>query len=95
MEHKDAVLKFLAVMTGNRRFEDAQIRLKDKEDATMIDVFQDAENRGREEGRNQVLFSLVDDGLLSPGVAAARANMSEAEFRARMERDRQDRQKGQ
>ena len=87
----DAVLKFLAVMTGNRRFEDAQIRLKNKEDATMIDVFQDAENRGRD----QLLFSLVDDGLLSPGVAAARANMSEAEFRARMERDRQDRQKGQ
>ena len=43
---------------------------------------------GRAEGRVQMLFSLVDDGLLSPGVAAAKANMSEDEFRARMERDR-------
>ena len=43
---------------------------------------------GREEGiafgREQLLFSLVHDGLLSPGAAAARANMSEEEFRARM-----------
>ena len=43
---------------------------------------------GRAEGRVQMLFSLVGDGLLSPGVAAAKANMSEDEFRARMERDR-------
>ena len=50
---------------------------------------------GRMEGRAEVLFSLVNDGLLSAGVAAARANMSEDEFRARMERDRQDRQNGQ
>ena len=57
--------------------------------------FEAERNAGRMEGRDQVLFSLVDDGLLSPGVAAAKANMSEAEFRARMERDRQDRQKGQ
>ena len=49
---------------------------------------------GRAEGRAQMLFSLVDDGLLSPGVAAAKANMSEDEFRARMERDRLDRANG-
>ena len=52
------------------------------------------ENKVRTEERAQMLFSLVHDGLLSPGVAAARANMSEDEFRARMERDRRDRAKG-
>ena len=97
--HADAVMKFLAGVTGDRSFEAAQTMIKEGERVTMIDVLSRmrAESRmeGRMEGRDQVLFSLVDDGLLSPGVAAAKANMSEAEFRARMERDRQDRQKGQ
>ena len=64
----------------------------------MIDVLEQAENWGRAEGialgREQLLFSLVGDGLLSPGVAAANANMSEAEFRTRMEQDRRGRQNG-
>ena len=96
IKHKDAVLKFLAVMTGSRRFEDAQIRLKNKEEVTMIDVLEEVENRGREAGivlgrmegiafgRDQLLFSLVNDGLLAVDVAAERANMSEDEFRKRM-----------
>ena len=111
--HVDAMFKFMAGATGNRRFETAQERFKNREGVTMMDVFQDVENRGRmegialgraegitlgraegiafgrAEGRDQLLFSLVNDGLLSADVAAARANMSEEEFRARMERDRQ------
>ena len=42
-----------------------------------------------------MLFSLVNDGLLAPGVAAAKANMSEEEFRARMEQDKRDSQNQQ
>ena len=103
IEHADAVMKFLAGVTGDRSFEAAQALIKEGERVTMIDVLsrmraesrREGRREGRMEGRDQVLFSLVDDGLLSPGVAAAKANMSEAEFRARMERDRQDRQKGQ
>ena len=40
------------------------------------------------EGRRVALFSCVGDGLLSIAAAAAKANMREDEFRARMERDR-------
>ena len=47
---------------------------------------------GREQGislgREQMLFSLVGEGLLPLGTAAAKANMSEEEFRERMERER-------
>ena len=69
----------------------------------MIDVWtkMQAESReqgfvlGRERGREQMLFSLVGEGLLPLGAAAARANLSEDEFRARMERDKQDRKNSQ
>ena len=97
VEHLDAVLKFLQAMTGNRSFETARTLVKKGERVTMVDVLarMQAQSReegivlGRMEGRDQLLFSLVGDGVLSPGAAAARANMSEDEFRARMERDRQ------
>ena len=46
-------------------------------------------SRGITLGREQMLFSLVGEGLLPLGAAAAKANMSEDEFRARMEQDRQ------
>ena len=42
------------------------------------------ETRGREEGFLNALFSLVGDGLLPLAAAAAKAKMSEEEFRARM-----------
>ena len=97
IEHADAMMKFLAGVTGDRAFEAAQTLIKKGERVTMMDVLSRmqaksrAEGRmeGRMEGRDQLLFSLVGDGVLSPGAAAARANMSEDEFRARMERDKQ------
>ena len=53
---------------------------------------------GREQGislgREQMLFSLVGEGLLPLGAAAAKANMSEDEFRARMERERGEEESG-
>ena len=36
--------------------------------------------KGREEGRKDVLFSLVKDGTLSPEIAAIKADMSAEEF---------------
>ena len=95
MEHVDAVLKFLEAATGDRHFEVAQTLVGKGERVSMESVLGRVQAKGREEGREQVLFSLVDDGLISLGVAAAKANMSEAEFRARMERDRRDRQNAQ
>ena len=58
-------------------------------DIIMMDVLHDVENRARPADREQVLFSLVGEGLLSLG-AAAWANLGEDEFRARMERDGQN-----
>ena len=46
---------------------------------------------GKAQGSVNMLFSLVDDGLIPIGVAAAKADMTEAEFRTRMaERDKGD-----
>ena len=42
------------------------------------------EARGIAQGGLHMLFSLVGDGLLPLGTAAAKAKMSEEEFRARM-----------
>ena len=111
IEHADAMMKFLAGVTGDRAFEAAQALIKKGERITMMDVLSRMQAKSREEGivlgrvegitlgrmegRAEVLISLVHDGLLSPGIAAARANMSEDEFKARMEQDRLDRQNGQ
>ena len=40
---------------------------------------------GREEGYLNALFSLVNDGMIPITVAAQKANMSEDEFKARMQ----------
>ena len=58
----------------------------------MKDVFErvfhkelaEAKAAGRNEGALAMLISLVQDGLLSLRKGAARANMTEAEFSARM-----------
>ena len=39
-----------------------------------------------QKGRDQTLFSLVQDGLLEPSVAAEKANMSLGEFEAAMQK---------
>ena len=46
----------------------------------------EGEERGIALGGMNMLFSLVDDGLLPIGAAAAKAGMGEAEFRARMDK---------
>ena len=39
-----------------------------------------------QKGRNQTLFSLLQDGILEPSVAAEKANMSLGEFEAAMQK---------
>ena len=58
----DAVLKFLGSATGNRSFEAAQTLVKKGERVTMVDVLARMQAKSREEGREQLLFSLVGDG---------------------------------
>ena len=41
---------------------------------------------GLVEGRDQTLFSLVQDGILEPSVAAEKANMSLGEFEVAMQK---------
>ena len=99
IEHVDAVLKLLAAVTGERRLENLP-NIKRGEPMTVRNIFAEqwdmlrAEGRaeGREEGRAEgrkegvlhTLVSLVNDGLLPLAAAAARAGMSEADFRVRM-----------
>ena len=98
--HVDAVLKLLAALTGERRLENLP-NIKRGEPMTVRNIFADTwdqlreEGRaeGREEGRKEgraegflhALFSLVQDGMLPIAAAAAKANMSETDFRARMQ----------
>ena len=93
--HIRAVLQLLSVLGGDKRFESLP-QIKRGEIMTVRNVFEEirqqgiqigearGETRGREEGFLNALFSLVGDGLLPLGTAAAKANMSEEEFRARM-----------
>ena len=50
------------------------------------EMIQKGREEGRMEGRDQTLFSLVQDGILEPSVAAEKANMSLGEFEAAMQK---------
>lgn len=85
----EETLKLMAVLTGDRRFEEsANEAVKKGASVTMCDVLDRAENRGIEkglargkaEGRLYTLIDLALDGVLSRAEAAARANLSEQEF---------------
>ena len=58
------------------------------EEKNMADQWEDGrvEGRveGREEGRFELLIDLVKSGLLSEEIAAAKANLSVAEFKAKL-----------
>ena len=87
IEHVDAVLKFLAALTGERRLENLP-NIERGNPMTVRNIFADTWDKirqeSREEGFMRALFSLVNDGTISLAAAAARANMSEADFRAQM-----------
>ena len=89
----DAVLKLMAAMTGDSRFEEVQ---KGGEVHNMCEILDQVEQRGikkgvkkgvkkgikkgKRMGQLDELVSLVSDGLLSQAVAAQRAKMNESEF---------------
>ena len=95
IEHVDAVLKLLAAVTGERSLENLP-KIERGKPMTVRNIFAEqwdmlrAEGReegrveGRKEGVLHTLVSLVNDGLLPIAAAAARAGMSEGDFRARM-----------
>ena len=73
------------IMTVRNVFEEIRqqgIQIGEKQgEARGIQI---GEARGIAQGGLHMLFSLVGDGLLPLGTAAAKAKMSEEEFRARM-----------
>lgn len=55
-------------------------------DGGFVDCDREGKAQGRQEGALQMLISLVRDGMLSFEDAARKAGMSEAEFKAAMDR---------
>lgn len=77
--HVDEFLKLMKVLTGDIRYEEICSSLIDTDregGISMCKVLDARENRGR----NNVLISLVKDGLLDIAEAAKRAEMTEEEF---------------
>ena len=62
------------------RLEYMTLLMRDQE------MMQKGREEGRMEGRDQTLFSLVQDGILESSVAAEKANMSLGEFEAAMKK---------
>ena len=95
--HVEELLSLMSVMTGDNRFEQTISDLKGKEQVTMCEVLDRIEakgiekgiikgmekgiEKGRKEGAIDILVSLVSDKILSIDEAAARANLSVADFK--------------
>ena len=90
MEHVDAVLKIMSVLTKDVRFEEAH--QNGMEVKSMCEVLDRAENRGIQKGIQQgiqqgimeTLVSLVRDGILTIEEAANRADMTPEDFQKKM-----------
>ena len=91
--HVDEVLKLLSVMTGDNRYE--QILADKKGVKNMCDVAQRLEDRGIQKGMQRgiqegmqrginIIYSLVQDGLISPETGADRLGISVKKLRANM-----------
>ena len=92
--HVDEVLKLLSVMTGDNRYE--QILADKKGVKNMCDVAQRLEDRGIQKGMqrgiqkgiqrggNYMIYSLVQDGLISPETGADRLGISVKKLKANM-----------
>ena len=93
----EELLSLMSAMTGDNRFEQTISDLKGKEQVTMCEVLDRIEakgiekgiikgmekgiEKGRKEGAIDILVSLVSDKILSIDEAAARANLSVADFK--------------
>ena len=95
--HVDEVLKLLSVMTGDNRYE--QILADKKGVKNMCDVAQRLEDRGMQRGIQEgmrrgiqegmqrginIIYSLVQDGLISPETGADRLGISVKKLKANM-----------
>ncbi len=83
IEHVDELLKIMSVLTGDSRFEEAQIQPKGGA-VTMCEVLDRVEQRGlvkgRAEGRAEGMFEAVAFGGCAVSFAAKALDMSEKEF---------------
>lgn len=66
IKHVDAVLKLMAALTGDARFEDAikDIPARERRHVTMCKVLDDAEKRGEKRARFQLITNLVGTYIL-------------------------------
>ena len=83
--HVDEVLKLLSVMTGDNRYE--QILADKKGVKNMCDVAQRLEDRGIQKGMQRginIIYSLVQDGLISPETGADRLGISVKKLKTNM-----------
>lgn len=83
--HVDAMLKLLAVMAGDRRYEEI-LKSDDKEEVgCMCDVAERLERKGIEKGRLDEIFDSVQAKDYGIERGAQKANMSIKEFKKAME----------
>lgn len=83
--HVDAVLKLLAVMAGDRRYEEI-LNLDDKKEVgCMCDVAERLERKGIEKGRLNEIFDSVQAKDYSIERGAQKAGMTIAEFECTMQ----------
>ena len=88
--HMEEVLKLMAALTNDTRFEDTANKvIKEGGSTTMCRVLDEVEARGEAngllEGRLRTFYELVSDGLLSIADAAKKTNLSESEFAQKLE----------
>ena len=83
MEHVDAVLKLMSVLTQDERFYEAQ-NCMEGEGKTMCEYLDRIIAEGETKGKMKTLISLVQDGLLNVEEAAKRAGMSVEEFKKQL-----------
>ena len=82
IEHVDAVLKIMSVLTKDRRFEEVQ--QDGMEVKNMCEVLDRAENRGIQQGIIEILAALLKDGILTLEEAASRAGMTKEDFQKKI-----------
>lgn len=81
IQHVDEVLKLLSVMSGDDRYEKILAFSNEKGQVrTMCDVAQRLEDKGRIEGRIEVLVTLVKSGSITVDTAAGILKITTTEF---------------
>ena len=84
LKHVDAVLKLLAVMSGDHRYESV---LAHPERKGMVKTMDEALTKVITEGQIKILVSLCRSGNISAEIAADQLNISTDEFRKYLEKD--------